>query len=110
MFDFPIAKKLAQLARLKKKCRVAWPRVRLSIVQVNRRDYGTASFHACADFRKQIALQIVAHANQIMSVGLNRELAKFEVGNERIDSDAGLARALLQNLNRYSRRINSRNV
>src|SRR5438067_4305251 len=110
MLDLPIAKKLAQLAGLKKQCRVAWPRVRLAIVQVNRRDYGTASVHACTNLGKQIALQIVEHANQIISVGLNLELATFEVGNERIDGDTGFARALLQNLNRYSRRINSRNV
>src|SRR2546423_5953157 len=110
MLDLPIAKKLAQLAGLKQKCRVAWPRVRLSTVQVNRGNDGAASLHACTNLGKQIALQIVEHANQIISVGLNLELATFEVGNERIDSDAGFARALLQNLNRYSRRINSRNV
>src|SRR2546430_10483464 len=110
MLDFPIAKKLAQLAGLKQKCRVAGSGFRLAVVQVNRGDDGAASFNACANFGKQIALQIVEDANEIISVGLNLELAKFEVGNERIDSDAGFARALLQNLNRYSRRINSRNV
>src|SRR5437899_3315475 len=110
MLDFPIAKKLAQLAGLKQKCRVAGSGSRLAIVQVNRGNDGTASFHTCANFGKQIALQIVEDANQIIGVGLNLELAKFEVGNERVDSDTGFARALLQNLNRYSRRINSRNV
>jgi len=59
MLDLPIAKKLAQLAGLKQKCRVAWPRVRLSIVQVNRANDSTASFHACPNLGKQIALQIV---------------------------------------------------
>src|SRR2546429_8652171 len=110
MLDFPIAKKLAQLAWFEQKCRVAGSGFRLAVVQVNRGDDGAASFNACANFGKQIALQIVEDANEIISVGLNLELAKFEVGNERIDSDADFARALLQNLNRYSRRINSRNV
>src|SRR6266508_3471884 len=106
MLDFPIAKILAQLAGLKQKCGVAWPSFRLSIVQVNRGDDGTASFHPCTNFRKQIALQIVEDANQIISLGLNPELAKLQVGNERIDSDAGFTGALSQNLNCYSRRIN----
>ena len=110
MLDLPIAKKLAQLAWFKQKCRVAGSGFRLAVVQVNRGDDGAASFNACANFGKQIALQIVEDANEIISVGLNLELAKFEVGNERIDRDAGFARALLQNLNRYSRRINRRNV
>src|SRR2546430_6645070 len=110
MLDFPIAKKLAQLTGLKKKCRVAGPRFRLSIVQMNRRDDGTARFHTCADFRKQIALQIAEDANQIISVGLNLELAKLEISNARIDGDAAFGRALLQNLNSYSGRINRGNI
>src|SRR5437763_2368216 len=110
MLDLPIAKQLAQLAGFEQKCRVAGSGFRLAVAQVNCGDDGAASFNACANFGKQIALQIVEDANEIISVGLDLGLAEFEVGNERIDRDAVFARALLQNLNRYSRRINRRNV
>lgn len=79
-------------------------------VNMNRRRDDAADFHARFHRREKVVLKIIKIADQIVSVRLNRETARFQVGDAKIYADAFFRCFLASEFNPDCRIVNRRHL